>query len=351
MKQIYEQKYEKRKISLDVQSYNSLLNDAKAFGFVKKGGTANKSKFLNTLIENYYDTYVENQNKTHDSIYKTIRSMIDYEGADVADYMIEKTVYTLMDQQIALSLKPSKQNQDNENIIFRPNHEVADIIEKVQCILQSNVGGRYNAASISGYFRTMIRSYLQKPRNQREQIVFQNNYKKLLMAIDHHKCITILDVNQHYHRHEIPWGIASSREELFNYVLVMGDDQRPYSIRLSRIESVIEEPVGHAHTFTEKQNEMFENIVKNGPQFPYHQNKLIKVQLSDQGLKDYERIYMNRPEYDFLEGNIMTFSCSTQQIFLYFKRFGKEAIVLEPKELQERLLQYYSEAKDAYEKI
>lgn len=340
---------EKRKIILDQQSYISLMNDAKAFGFLKKDGTVNKSKFLNTLIENYYDMYADHQNTTHDYLFKTIRSMIDYEGADVADYMIEKTVYAIMDHEIANAFSSPRQNKGNENIIFRANHGVNDIIEKIRYILESNVGGRYNAASVSGYFRTMIQSYLQKPRNQREQIIYKDVHEKLVKAINQHRCITILDVNNCYYRHEIPWGIASSQEELFNYVLVFSEDQRPRSIRLSRIQAIIEEPLGHAHSFTEQEEAMFENIVKHGPQFSYREIHEIKVQLTDQGLKDYGRIYMNRPIYDSLEDHIMTFTCSRQQIFLYFKRFGKEAIILEPKELQEKMLNYYSEAKETYE--
>lgn len=349
MNQIYQQKYEKRKISLDQQSYDSLLKDARAFGFVKNDGTVNKSRFMNVLIGNYYEAYVDNQDATHDYLFKTIKSMIEYEGADVADYMIEKTVYDIMDKQITSALNIRKKDHGNVNIIFRPDHNTADIIEKIQYILASNIGGRYNAASISGYFRTMIHSYLQKPRNQREQIICKDIYEKILSDVDHEKCITIVDANHYHYRHEKPWGIVSSPEELFNYVLVMGEDHNPHSIRLSRIASIIEEPVGHARKFTDEENAMFERIAHKGPQFPFSEMQEIKVKLTDQGLIDYQRIYMNRPDYDKCEGHVMTFACSEQQVFLYFKRFGKEAIVLQPKELQEKLLKYYSEAKEVYE--
>ena len=64
----------------------------------------------------------------------------------------------------------------------------------------------------------------------------------------------------------------------------------------------------------------------------------------------YEKCYNDRPlfiNFD-VENNIMTFESTMSNLFIYFKQFGKHAIVLEPIELKEKLSNFYSNAYNAY---
>jgi predicted DNA-binding transcriptional regulator YafY len=59
-------------------------------------------------------------------------------------------------------------------------------------------------------------------------------------------------------------------------------------------------------------------------------------------------IYTNRPEIIERNGNILTFEWPLLQLEEYFKRFGKDAIILEPKSSRENMIKFYSEAYEHY---
>ena len=60
-------------------------------------------------------------------------------------------------------------------------------------------------------------------------------------------------------------------------------------------------------------------------------------------------IVKNRPQVTSVEGDNYIFDWPMQQLEDYFRRFGKEAVVLRPKSLKSRLRRYYEEALEAYD--
>ena len=86
-----------------------------------------------------------------------------------------------------------------------------------------------------------------------------------------------------------------------------------------------------------------------------NENELIVVNLTSEGLKYYNRFYIDRPKY---EGEIikinddlfeMHFSCSKNQIFNYFRRFETNTdLIIEPKSLREDIVEFHKKSLDAY---
>lgn len=66
------------------------------------------------------------------------------------------------------------------------------------------------------------------------------------------------------------------------------------------------------------------------------------------GIRKFKVVTKNRPDLLKKEGDLYYFDWSELQLEEYFKRFGRDAIVLEPKSLRERLKKYYSLAVKAY---
>ena len=60
-------------------------------------------------------------------------------------------------------------------------------------------------------------------------------------------------------------------------------------------------------------------------------------------------IVKNRPAVSSINKDNYIFDWPEMQLEDYFRRFGKEAVVLKPRRLKDKLRKYYSEAVDAYE--
>ena len=93
--------------------------------------------------------------------------------------------------------------------------------------------------------------------------------------------------------------------------------------------------------------------IKYGVQYNVSKKEIlpVKIKLTPQGIKLYEKIYLYRPEYDSHEGDIYTFLGPYEQILHYFKRFGDDAIILEPENLRIAMRNFYYFANKAYKLI
>ena len=62
----------------------------------------------------------------------------------------------------------------------------------------------------------------------------------------------------------------------------------------------------------------------------------------------YQTILHQRPSYIHKDGNLYTFNCTRRQAANYFFKFGKEALVQQPQELHEQMLQNFKDAVSTY---
>ena len=63
----------------------------------------------------------------------------------------------------------------------------------------------------------------------------------------------------------------------------------------------------------------------------------------------YQMIVKNRPYVTYIDGDLYHFDWPEMQLEDYFRRFGKDAVVISPKSLKTKLRNYYSRALEAYE--
>ena len=101
----------------------------------------------------------------------------------------------------------------------------------------------------------------------------------------------------------------------------------------------------------------YAHLHKKGIQYIFEynpDNPVIRVRLTEEGMKKYRKILHNRPSYETVtqdqDGYIyMDFYQSTGQILYYFMQFGKEAVIMSPGWLKDKMLNMYSEAAEAYQ--
>ena len=72
------------------------------------------------------------------------------------------------------------------------------------------------------------------------------------------------------------------------------------------------------------------------------------VRLTEIGKKNYNRIYFGRPNVERIDGDLYYFRCSRTQLEFYFRRFGKDAVVLKPQQIKDDITEFFKEAYLTY---
>jgi len=62
----------------------------------------------------------------------------------------------------------------------------------------------------------------------------------------------------------------------------------------------------------------------------------------------YRMIVKNRPAVTTINGDLYHFDWPEMQLEDYFRRFGRDAVVVKPKSLKSKLKKYYEEALEVY---
>lgn len=94
-------------------------------------------------------------------------------------------------------------------------------------------------------------------------------------------------------------------------------------------------------------------MLKTDPQYAINDDAEARVRLTSTGEIAFRRIYSGRPKEIRIEQSgderVYCFNCSLDQLFIYFRRFGpKEAEVLFPESLKNRLVQFHKGALEMY---
>ncbi len=323
---------EKIKISLPNSVLTTLKNDCKNFNILKADDTPNFNAFINTLIMNYYEDFTANEETLHDDIKKTLEYIPErYQNSifnDIVKIIAKKDTSVIDGKTVTFSFKPTKASE--KAITF------------IQNVLLKN-------ESLSSFYRRMFISYVSKTQPQREIIIFKENYNLLQKAIKKEKKVCIVTKGGSIKSSSV-YGIFSAKEELYNYLLST-DGQTLFTIRLAKIKDV--SILSEKAVVPEDIKDIFDRQVRSGVQYPIYkdEDKLIKVKFTEKGKYLFNRIYLYRPTPVSIEENIYSFDCSTNQAMHYFKRFGNDAIIIEPQNIAEMMRTFYAIATRKYNGI
>ncbi len=319
---------EKIKVYVPQSVYHVLAKDMELFEFFKKDGTLNRNDFLNTLIVNYYDSYQKDTKETYDHIRETLR-----ENTKCSDLEIEDIASSIM----GFVETRSNQLQGTKNevtVSVKPTRYTKNVFRFIETHLIGN-------GTVSNYFRNLFASYVLFPQDRRERIIFRDKFAVIEEAISRKMKIWFTTSSNDTEHIASPYQIAGSREELFNYLLCVYRDV-PRSYRICRMKQVV---VLNESAEYPKDVLPYLEAMKKAPQFAYDAGKEIKeirVRLTERGKDMFTKIYLLRPEPVRIEGNDYIFDCSGTQAFQYFQKFGRHAVVIEPKELGSQLRSFYA---------
>ena len=326
---------EKYKIYLSEETKTRLINDAEFFEFTKKDGSVNLNAFLKALIINYFEQYRLDCDKLLNSIIDDMTSITSLSENDAA-MLADKIVSTYIRNDEQLNGKSAVLTLT----VGGPSYEMIKIIEN----------NMLKDTSLSKYLKDMFNSYLSIPRSKRETIIFKETYEDISSALNDHRVLsfTTTSVGDNKSYKVEPYVIATSKEEQCNYLLCRDTEADiPRTFRISRIRSAFVTK----EIFTINQ-EIKDELNEKAVRSPHSVSSNVKavVRLNKYGIKKFKVVIKNRPIVSKIEGDLYYFDWPELQLEEYFKRFGKDALVIKPASLKERLRKYYYYALREYSK-
>lgn len=323
---------EKIKINLDTSMIAKLNDDVITFGYFKTNGNINRNGFLNTLLKNYFPIYDKIAASHIERYTKIITKHIANEQRS------NEIINSLIASNKLFSY--NKKDKLESSINFKPSNSNLNIINIIY--------GKYlNFQSLSSFFRNMFEHYLSLPQYKREQIIYLDNYELILESIEKKRKIIVCLNNQK--KEIIPYKMVTNKEEIYNYLICLSKSQRAttiMSLHLYKIKYIYVEP--EKFTISDEEKEKLERVIKSSPQFPFYNDEECHIKLTKEGIKLYNKKYLNRPTPYKIENENYYFNCSYTQIILYFFPFGKEAKIIEPLILNNLFKTKYLEAYNSY---
>ncbi len=283
----------------------------------------NYSSLIKTIVTNFYPSYEEENSNLKNEITKNV-PQLNPNDLDTILYTFQK-FNTNTATHTTLNKNSKKENKKISIRINKNDFEFDSIL--------------FNSKmDISTFINMLIVSYLSKPQQIREKILFKNTIKSIEKIISNNKSVEIkykTSASNETKRAIItPYKICISTEELFNYLLYQENKEHKLLARSIHLYNIIDTsaPIQQIEISKEVLNN-FNKMKLNGIQFSINENIIYKVFLTEEGKNIFNYSYLERP-YKLPESNekegIYYFNCSELQLFRYFAPFFDNAIILEP---------------------
>jgi len=340
-----------KKVLLTQAEKEKLIDDMYLFNYLKDTGSTSYNDYYSTIIINT-DEYIKDR-YSYDETIKILKDNIPQEKLSDFDYnrKIVNINYEIKGKSVQ-----SGNNLFNDSPIFIQWNEYTDKGKKLSKIIDE--GPDALAAKL---FRNIIQTYLSLPQYIREQIVYKDQYDTLILIKEKNRRSTITTNSIFYDEKNVKRNneyyfelidIVAGKEEFHTYVVgyVIKEDNTKEikSFKLSSIKKVVAKM--DITTITKEEKESICKKIKDGPAFLNHEYIEFKVKFTNEGQELYKKLYKDRPKFDSKKSNndIFYFNCTEFQMINYLKQFGKDAILLEPIETRNQLINYYKDALESY---
>lgn len=302
----------------------------------------------------YTDSLLEHRNKPlSDSELQTIDTLVEkYKETLISKYTSypkEKTLKIRLNNYVFDYFNPT-------NINEKPNWMKEEPIYLTQ----------------GSYIKAILEDFTTKPLFEREKYIFNNTYSTLILALKNNDLesrhlvkISYYSAykNQTSNYFVKPYLLTTDNESQYNYLIGLSKESNsdlnkyiPAVFRLSRI-SRIQVISSKSGKITKEEKKLIETELRaKGVQFIMDEEKQYKVRLTPEGMRKYNIITHLRPISDMKkteidgQGNyILYFYCTSMQMYNYFFKFGKDAIILESRDLANKFKKEYLAALHNYD--
>ena len=350
----------KQHINLSMYASQTIDEDRKAFS---NGEDFTLGGILNRIFLKFHERadasiYERCQDKREE--YEKLFYSKEFDAMDriMTDAYIDKLVE---DYKMAL-IKKSRSYEKGKSIKMNLNKDPLDALR------MSHNAEYYEYGTIGLYLKAIFEEYAVKPMHEREAIIFSDAVEKINSAKDQKKRMKISYIgngqrpDDAWQFYFMPYGIFRDKANLFNYAVGYSQRIMPDGtldkwgigcFRISRIGESSRVISKSFHLSKEERNAIERAMAEKGVAYLSGDIKEIKVRFTEEGLRQFHRHLFQRPnDYKVAEDtrNVYIFRCTVFQAEHYLFKFGKEAEVIEPVALRDRLVTRYHEAYLSYNK-
>ena len=294
----------------------------------------NRNSMINKIILTYLK--IKNQDDIQEKMFYDIKNMDVNMSAEK-----EKKLKEIIRKNLYETLKIKKGN--SKLINFHLNKKTFQ-----EC---KSLGENLNYFDTE-FFRVIFEWYSLKAKYEREQILFYEEILIIKEAIDkkYELEFKVKDNNGKLLKitNSYPFGIFESKDENYNYLVTADNNEKLYSTRISNIMNLL--LIRKIFSVSKEIQEKAKERIKNRY---YGMGNIIncKIEFTEIGYRNYKIISHLRPnpiEQDE-KNRVLTFNEPEDSLFFYFRQFGENIKVLEPKSLKYKLKDFYKKALESYE--
>ena len=294
----------------------------------------NRNSMINKIILTYLK--IKNQDDIQEKMFYDIKNMDVNMSAEK-----EKKLKEIIRKNLYETLKIKKGN--SKLINFHLNKKTFQ-----EC---KSLGENLNYIDTE-FFRVIFEWYSLKAKYEREQILFYEEILIIKEAIDkkYELEFKVKDNNGKLLKitNSYPFGIFESKDENYNYLVTADNNEKLYSTRISNIMNLL--LIRKIFSVSKEVQEKAKERIKNRY---YGMGNIIncKIEFTEIGYRNYKIISHLRPnpiEQDE-KNRVLTFNEPEDSLFFYFRQFGENIKVLEPKSLKYKLKDFYKKALESYE--
>ena len=332
---------QKQHLNLSEEAWLILEQDRAAFGWETPTG------FLNHILLRYCRTaeaslFLTRQRKRLE--YREHLKELPEEYRDLAAGI-------LADRDIGVIQDRLKTYPKGHGLKFRLCNElVAYLTEKS---VKKNRAGECREDACYGnhtgrYLKALLEEYARLPYLQRERICYAEYFSTLELCIAGKRQVK-LRVSSGSEFLVRPFRIMTDAQSTYHYLIAWSDrDERPFSYRISSLQSVSQTSQGGSLTL-EKKERIIRALQQNDVPYIADTPQEVRVRLTPGGIRKYQTILHLRPQYSRVEPeNVYVFCCTLRQAEHYFSKFGPDATVLSPRKLADRLRRFHLRALESY---
>lgn len=357
---MYSESIEQRQhLNLSSRAFSVIMEDSRAFM-----AHPTLSGFINTVLSCFGE--VSEANIRHAVMLKEqyLRSIIGAERDQAAEKMIRRLC---TDYAEGLKSRFSAFPKD-EAVKIRLNNENYRALYDDAREPDWTYSGFYR--SPGQFIKAVLEDYASRPLYEREGIFFEDRIRELEGVIHMTGAdkplvkIRMEDNGSVPGKVYIVKPVCVTSDTYGNYHYLAGymrdadsdGPMVPASLRVSRIAQVrIMARSYGSGKITAVEGSAFEQLLKKRDiAFLLSPECSIRVRIDTEGERMLRQIQHLRPAViertraEDGNGDIFTFGCSEYQAYAYFRNFGKHAVILEPAQLRERFVSFFSESAAAY---
>ena len=350
----------KQHLNLSESAWEIIYNDISSF--YGEEGKQSFSGFLNRVFYNFYQDAGASVSLRAQRLREELLELAKREKDILGDEKSAEPILSLLVSEYekqALSTALSYPKGIGKK--FRVNRQNLDVLRDIDC-------ADMYSDSIGSYMKAIFEEYATLPQAKRESIFFKETIDLCNLAIARRNKLKITlagrfstQKKESYARkfYLSPYAIVTDKSGFFNYLIGISeeirkdgslDERHISSFRISRIDKISIMSSMSGFLSRQKIDEIENELQTKSPQYMAGDLEEIKVLFTDKGLELFERqMYLRPAIYTKIDKNCYLFRCTEMQAVHYFFKLGRDARIISPIHLRERLRGYYKDALAAYE--